>query len=111
MGAAVAALVGGCAAHSGVVAMGPDTFMVSRQAATGFPGLGSMKAELMAEGAAHCRAAGKQFKVVATRESQPPYVMGNFPRAEIEFVCLSPGDPELTRPRLERDADTIIRVR
>ena len=31
-------ILSGCASNSGVVLIGPDTFMVSRQAATGGPG-------------------------------------------------------------------------
>ena len=44
------ALLIGCAANSGVVPIGNDTFFVSRQAATGFTGLGTLKAEAMREG-------------------------------------------------------------
>lgn len=101
----------GCASHTGVVALGPDTFMIARQAATGFPGLGNLKGELITEGTAHCRASGKQFQIVKTTESQPPFVMGNFPRAEIEFMCLEPGDRDLRRPKLERVPDTVIQIR
>jgi hypothetical protein len=91
--------------------MGPDTFTISKQAATGFSGLGNLKAEIMAEGAAHCRAIGREFLIVRTNESQPPYVLGNYPRAEIDFMCLRAGDPQLTRPRLERAPDSVIQVR
>jgi hypothetical protein len=110
--AVVAVLIcAGCASRSGVVQLGPDTFMLAKQAATGFPGLGNLKAELIAEGAAHCRTAGKEFKIVSTSESQPPFVMGNYPRAEIEFVCLQLGDRELARPKMERAPDTVIQIR
>ncbi len=30
---------------------------------------------------------------------------------EIEFMCLSEGDPELTRPKLRKEADTVIEVK
>jgi hypothetical protein len=30
-----------CASHTGVVATGKDTFMIAKQQATGFPGLGN----------------------------------------------------------------------
>ena len=101
----------GCASHTGIVSMGRDTFMVAKQQATGFPGLGNMKAEIIAEGSAHCRAQGKEFQLTATRETAPPYILGNYPRSEIEFMCLSPGDPELQRPRLVKTPDTVIEVR
>ena len=37
-----------CASHTGVVSIGKDTYMVAKQAATGFPGLGNLKAEIIA---------------------------------------------------------------
>ncbi len=77
----------GCASNSGVVAMGPDTFFVSRQAATGFTGAGSLKADAMAEAGAYCMKRGKTVQVVNVTESHPPYVLTNFPRAELEFQC------------------------
>lgn len=107
---ALAALAG-CASHTGVVPMGRDTFMIARQAATGLPGLGNMKAEIIAEGAAHCRALGKELQVVSTQETQPPYILGNYPRSEITFMCLAAGDPELQRPRLQKTPDAVIELR
>ena len=55
-----------CASHTGVVSMGQDTFMIAKQQATGFPGLGNMKAEIIAEASQHCAALGKELQVVAT---------------------------------------------
>ena len=40
----------GCALHSGVVPDGAGGYLISQQAATGFPGLGNIKADLMQEG-------------------------------------------------------------
>jgi hypothetical protein len=42
-------LIVGCAANSGIVPMGNNTYMVSRQAATGFSGMGTLKADTMKE--------------------------------------------------------------
>lgn len=39
----------GCAANTGVVQIGQDTFMVSRQAATGFSGSCNLEAEAFRE--------------------------------------------------------------
>jgi len=90
--------------------MGTDSYMVSRQAATGFSGAGSLKAEAYREASEFCVSKGRQIQVVSTKEAQPPYVMGNFPRAEVEFMCLLPGDPELTRPRLAPVADKVVEI-
>lgn len=94
--ATVAAVaLGGCASNSGVVSLGADRFMVSRQAATGFSGLGTLKADALREAEQHCARIGKAVYVLNTRESEPPYVLGNFPRAEVEFMCLDPDDERL----------------
>lgn len=96
--AATVAILGGCAANSGVVSLGADRFMVSRQAATGFSGLGTLKADALREAEQYCAKNGKAVYVLKTTESEPPYVLGNFPRAEVEFMCLDPGDPRLNKP-------------
>ena len=101
----------GCASNSGVVPIGPDTFMISRQAATGFPGLGNLKADALKEANQYCIGQRKHMRVVNTSETSPPYVFGNYPRAEIEFMCLDEKDLELTRPKMEKSPDTIIEVR
>ena len=97
-----------CAIHSGVVPIGQDTYMVSRQAASGFTGMGSLKADAFKEANQYCISQNKKIQVVNTYESQPPYVFGNFPRAEIQFMCLSDGDKEYVRPKMKKEADVVI---
>jgi hypothetical protein len=91
----------GCAANSGVAPLGADTFVVSRQAATGFSGSGNLKGEALTEAGQYCAAQSKALLVTNTKEAAPPYVMGNFPKAEVEFMCLSPGDPRLAPPAVQ----------
>jgi hypothetical protein len=85
--------------------------MVSRQAATGFSGSGTLKAEAFREANDYCASQGKLLQVVNTTEARPPYVLGNFPKAEVQFMCLKRGDPELSRPKLENGADSVIEIR
>jgi len=42
---AAALILFGCASHTGIVPMGGDVFVTSKQAATGVPGLGTLKAD------------------------------------------------------------------
>ena len=100
----------GCASNSGVRPIGPDTFMVSRQAATGFSGLGTLKADALDEAKRYCAGQKKELQVVSTNESKPPYLLGNFPRAEVQFMCLNSTDPELARPKLQPQPDVAIQV-
>jgi hypothetical protein len=78
----------GCASNSGVVPMGNNTYMVSRQAATGFSGMGTLKAEAMKEAYAQCQKTGKSVEVIETVDAKPPYIFGNFPKTEIRFKCV-----------------------
>jgi hypothetical protein len=95
---ALALGVAGCAANSGVAPTGPDSFMVSRQAATGFSGSGNLKAEAFSEAEQYCTQRSKVLFVTNSKEVGPPYVMGNFPKAEVEFMCLNTNDPRLAPP-------------
>ena len=101
----------GCASNSGVIPIGQDTFMVSRQAATGFSGSGKLKAEAFQEASQYCEKLGKSLQVVSTHEASPPYILANFPKAEIQFMCLDAKDAELNRPKLRKEADTVIEVK
>lgn len=91
VGLAVTAALGfglcACASHTGVVPNGRGGYLIAKQAATGFPGLGNLKAEAMAEANEYCTNRGQVFVLVDASETQPPYVMGNYPRAEIDFQC------------------------
>ena len=108
---ATALTLAACASHTGVVKMGQDTYMIAKQQATGFPGLGNMKAEIIAEAAQHCAGLNKELQIVSTHETQPPYILGNYPRSEIQFMCLATGDRDLQRPKLQKTPDTVIEVR
>jgi hypothetical protein len=79
----------GCASNSGVVPIGKDTYMVSRQAASGFPGSGNLKADALREANQYCASLNKSLQVVSTQEAQPPYILGNFPKAEVQFMCVT----------------------
>ncbi len=81
-------MLAGCAANSGVVPMGQGNFMVLRQAATGFSGSGNLKADALREANQYCAAQQKELKIVSSREAEPPFLFGNFPKAEVQFTCI-----------------------
>lgn len=80
-----------CATSSGVVQTGPDTFMISRQAGSGFGGLGRLKVDAISEAGRFCIKDGKYLNVLKASENDGPYILGNFPRAEVEFTCTQRG--------------------
>lgn len=107
---ALVATLAGCASNSGVYPIGLDTFLVSRQAATGFSGSGTLKAEAFQEANQYCLSQNRKMQVVSASEAQPPFIFGNFPKAEVQFMCLDSDDSELGRPKLSKDADTVIKI-
>lgn len=80
----------GCGSYSGVVPMGPGAYMSVKQAPRYESGLGTLKADIVADADKFCKAQNKQIRLLEETESSPPFVAGNYPRAEIKFVCLSP---------------------
>jgi len=36
--------------------------------------------------------------------------LANFPKAEVQFMCLSAGDAELQRSKLRKEPDTVIEI-
>jgi len=82
-------------AHSGVVPVGPDTYMIANSE-WGLTSGGYQKARAVAEGSKYCGSIGREILVLSTQENDVSF--GKTPAAEVRFRCLLRGDPELTRP-------------
>ena len=88
-------LMCGCARNTGVVSIGQDTYMISRQAATGFEGSGGIRDAALQEASKFCVSQGKSLHVILIGGHHPPYILGNFPKVDIQFMCLDQNDPRL----------------
>jgi hypothetical protein len=77
----------GCPSYTGIVKIANDSYMVAKQQATGFPGLGNMRAEIITDAKNYCNDVGKELNITNIKETQPPYIFGNYPRSEIQFTC------------------------
>ncbi len=88
-------ILAGCAAKSGVVQFGTDTYMVSRQSVTG---LGNLKAEAFQEADEYCISQNKHISVVNTIEHPPAYIWGKFPKVEVHFMCINKTDADSPGP-------------
>lgn len=108
-------ILAGCAVNTGVVQIGRDTFMVSRQAATGFSGSGDLKTKALEEANQYCVSQRKSLQVLHVSEASPPYIFGNFPKAEVQFMCLEEAQQAAARvskpPVMQSDVDTVIVTR
>ena len=82
-------LLSSCAQNSGIVSMGDGSYMVSRQAATGFTGMGTLKADALKEAFQQCLQENKSVEVTRTIDAQPPFILGNFPKTEVFFSCVA----------------------
>lgn len=112
---AVASILGACATNSGVVPLGPDTYLVSRQGSGFWVMPTSLRNEALAEANQYCASNKKKFEVVRI-EMLPQIPLGQpggprFPAAEIHFMCLDATDPELGRPKMQREPDVVIENR
>jgi hypothetical protein len=82
-----ALLLAGCASTPGVMPLGGDTYTVAHEAGTGLSGTTNLKAAALREADAFCKGQGKALQVTDVSESKPPYLFGNYPRAEVKFRC------------------------
>ena len=96
----VVLVVSGCA-HSGVVAMGPDTYMIANSE-WGFTSGSYQKAQALKEASEYCKRLGKEMLPISTTQNDVSF--GKTPAAEVQFRCLSPGDPELKRPSPQQNS-------
>ena len=83
-------LLAGCAYNSGIAPVAPGEYEVSRQAATGFSGMGDLPEEAYREANCFCLKQGKVVQVVNTTQTHPPYIFANFPRVDVRFTCVKP---------------------
>ena len=81
-------LLASCAYNSGVAPIGPSEYEVSRQA-TGLSGIGDLPEETYREANRFCLKQHKVVQVVKTTQTHPPYIFGNFPRVDVQFVCVA----------------------
>ena len=77
-----------CASNTGVIDIGQSQFVIERQQATGAPGLGNLRAEVYSEANAFCRSQGNGLETVTYEQTEPPYILGNYPRVSLTFRCI-----------------------
>lgn len=78
----------GCAVNSGVVKLGTNLYMVSHRGATGWSPIEALKTDAITEAGACCVQQKKTLEVVDTQQSHPPYLLGSFPRVDLQFKCI-----------------------
>jgi len=93
-------LTAGCA-HTGVVPVGQDTYMVARQGWISTQSVAELRGQVFAEANSFCTSQDKSLQTVAMADT--PGILGrSYPESEVQFRCLRAGDPELGRPIPQR---------
>ena len=101
-------VVAGCAGNQ-IDQLGPDTFIITKNSMAFGARESDARSNAIRAATQYCEADSKIFQVVSI-QTRPAYPF-NPPEATIQFMCLKPGDPDLKRPRLRKEADTVIEVR
>lgn len=106
IGALVIALLAGCA-DSGPVKVGPDTYSISTRVPLGGPA--SAKGQALKEANSFCEAQGKEILLTRMQASECA-LHGGCGEAEIMFLCLAAGDPQLKRPTFSPEPTQKIEI-
>jgi hypothetical protein len=87
--ALLAGLLGACASvKDGVITLNDGTMRIVKEQGLGFAGdPAAMQAEVRRQAQQRCEADGKDLEVLSLSATQPPYILGNFPSARIDFRC------------------------
>lgn len=65
----------------------PDTYRIYDRAASGFVSIGATREGLEDRARKFCEDKEMALHVLESEQSNPPYILGNFPRMELIFVC------------------------
>ena len=76
-----------------------ELFRVSHRGSTGYTPVSAVRRGAEARAQEFCERQNRQMKAVTEQVSSSPHILGNFPRAEIVFVCTE-------APSGSRPADT-----
>jgi len=81
--------LGACASISdGVITLNDGTMRIVKEQGLGFAGdPAAMEAEVRKQASAHCETSGQDLEVLSLTATRPPYLLGNFPSARIDFRC------------------------
>jgi hypothetical protein len=99
-------VVAGCT-DTGPIKIGPDTYTISTRVPFGGPA--SAKGEALQEANSYCTSQGREI-LLQHEQSGECALHGGCGEAEIEFYCLSPGDPMLKRPEFKAEPNQRVEV-
>jgi hypothetical protein len=78
----------GESAVTGAAAPGNEPYRVFIQGATGFVSIQSVRDDAEQRATQFCDRKGKSMQSLRETTAKPPFILGNFPRIEIDFDCI-----------------------
>ena len=108
--ASVLVAAAGCAASTGILPAGPNTYTITERFAPIRGGSTTAQQTALTEANAFCTQPGRDFLPtdMATPPSLNPYGPTSY---SVTFQCLLPGDPALAHGGSTRSPDTIVEQR
>ena len=95
----------------GIVALGDDTYALTRTASTGWArDTGKLKARALEEAAQFCAKRNKEMKVLSTTTDKPSVPLMGIAYAKVVFKALDANDPELHEPVMATSPDGVTQV-
>jgi hypothetical protein len=82
-----------------------DIYRIYHRAATGFVSIQSIREAAEQRATDFANRQGKSFVVLGEKISQPPYILGNFPRIEIVFALIDKKDAVAASASRDKYAD------
>lgn len=79
-------LIAGCAATTGVITTGHDSYMVAHRDNGPLASLGALKASAYKEAGAFCATKNKTLQIISSNDV--PRSLGQFPETEVQFKCV-----------------------
>lgn len=84
-------MLAACAATTGIVPIGNETYSISNRDNGPMASLGALKASAYKDAAAFCSGMGKTLSVIRTNDV--PRSLGQFPETEVQFKCVTATNP------------------
>ena len=79
-----------CGTNTGVQPLGNGVYKIFKKGSSGFVGSDKIRSDVELQASQYCGQQGRSMQVVNVITGQPPYIFGNFPKAEVQFRCVDP---------------------
>lgn len=109
--AIIAAILGGCAASTGILPAGPDTYTVTERFAPIRGGSTEAQRVALTEANAFCEQQGRVFVPMTMDQLQGIANLNTSTGYAVTFRCLRPDDPAVAKFKLERAPNLILEER